>query len=98
MSGRLKILACGYINRKDDYVLTEAQVNILDIATKKTYNVFCILLNMEQDIYRIKVCDCDSNNVIDEYVIDSSGGIITGDSFSCDEILELVIEYLIVEF
>lgn len=35
--------------------------------------------------------------------MDSSGGIITGDSFSCDEqfgdeILELVIKYLIVEF
>lgn len=99
----LKILACGYINREDDYILTEAQVNVLDIATKKTYNVFCTLLNMEQDIYRIKVCDCNSNNVIDEYIMDSSGGIITGDSFSCDEqfgdeILELVIKYLIVEF
>lgn len=100
MSGRLKILACGYINREDNYVLTEAQVNVLDIATKKIYNVFCTLVDMNQDVYRIKVCDCGSDDVIDECIMDSSGGIITGDSFSCDEqfgdeILELVIKYLI---
>lgn len=111
MSGRLKILACGDINRrhmtrKDDYILTEAQVNVLDIATKKTYDVFCESIFIDQDAYRIKVCGWCSDDVIDECIIDSSGGIITGDSFSCDnfdeqfgdEILELVIKYLIVEF
>ena len=113
MSGRLKILACGYINRgymtrKDDYILTEAQVNVLDIATKEIYNVFCesIFIGQDQYAYRIKVCGWCSDDVIDECIIDSSGGIITGDSFSCDnfdeqfgdEILELVIKYLIVEF
>lgn len=106
MSARLKMLACGYINRNDDYILTEAQVNVLDIATKKTYNVFCESIFMDQDAYRIKVCGWCSDDVIDECIMDSSGGIITGDSFSCDkfdeqfgdEILELVIKYLIVEF
>lgn len=99
----LKILACGYINRNDDYILTEAQVNVLDIATKKTYNVFCESIFMDQYAYRIKVCGWCSDDVIDECIMDSSGGIITGNSFSCDkfdeqfgdEILELVIKYLL---
>ena len=111
MSGRLKILACGYINRgymtrKDDYILTEAQVNVLDIATKEIYNVFCESIFIDQDAYRIKVCGWCSDDVIDECIMDSSGGIFMGESFSYDnfdeqfgdEILELVIKYLIVEF
>lgn len=108
MSSRLKIMACGYISRDDKNILKEAQLNLLDTITNKTYNVFCesIFIGQDQDAYRIKVCGWCSDDVIDECIMDSSGGIITGDSFSCDnfdeqfgdEILELVIKYLIVEF
>lgn len=54
----------------------------LDIATKKTYNVFCESIFMNQDAYRIKVCGWCSDDVIDECIMDSSGGIFMGESFS----------------
>ena len=106
MSSRLKIMACGYVSRDDKNILKEAQLNLLDTITNKTYNVLCESVYIDQDTYRIRVCGTSTDDVIDECIMDSSGGIITGDSFSCDnfdeqfgdEILELVIKYLIVEF
>lgn len=106
MSSRLKIMACGYVSRDDKNILKEAQLNLLDTITNKTYNVLCESVYIDQDTYRIRVCGTSTDNIIDECIMDSSGGIITGDSFSCDnfdeqfgdEILELVIKYLIVEF
>ena len=106
MSGRLKIMACGYVSRDDKNILKEAQLNLLDTITNKTYNVLCESVYIDQDTYRIRVCGTSTDDVIDECIMDSSGGIFMGESFSCDnfdeqfgdEILELVIKYLIVEF
>ena len=106
MSDRLKIMACGYISRDEKNILKEAQLNLLDTITNKTYNVLCESVYIDQDTYRIRVCGTSTDDVIDECIIDSSGGVFMGESFSCDnfdeqfgdEILELVIKYLIVEF
>lgn len=106
MSSRLKIMACGYVSRDDKNILKEAQLNLLDTITNKTYNVLCESVYIDQDTYRIRVCGTSTDDVIDECIMDSSGGVFMGESFSCDnfdeqfgdEILELVIKYLIVEF
>ena len=106
MSSRLKIMACGYVSRDDKNILKEAQLNLLDTITNKTYNVLCESVYIDQDTYRIKVCGTSTDDIIDECIMDSSGGVFMGESFSCDnfdeqfgdEILELVIKYLIVEF
>ena len=106
MSDRLKIMACGYVSRDDKNILKEAQLNLLDTITNKTYNVLCESVYIDQDTYRIRVCGTSTDDVIDECIMDSSGGVFMGESFSCDnfdeqfgdEILELVIKYLIVEF
>ena len=106
MSDRLKIMACGYISRDEKNILKEAQLNLLDTITNKTYNVLCESVYIDQDTYRIRVCGTSTDDVIDECIMDSSGGVFMGESFSCDnfdeqfgdEILELVIKYLIVEF
>ena len=106
MSGRLKIMACGYVSRDDKNILKEAQLNLLDTITNKTYNVLCESVYIDQDTYRIRVCGTSTDDIIDECIMDSSGGVFMGESFSCDnfdeqfgdEILELVIKYLIVEF
>ena len=106
MSSRLKIMACGYVSRDDKNILKEAQLNLLDTITNKTYNVLCESVYIDQDTYRIRVCGTSTDDIIDECIMDSSGGVFIGESFSCDnfdeqfgdEILELVIKYLIVEF
>lgn len=106
MSSRLKIMACGYVSRDDKNILKEAQLNLLDTITNKTYNVLCESVYIDQDTYRIKVCGTSTDDIIDECIMDSSGGVFMDESFSCDnfdeqfgdEILELVIKYLIVEF
>ena len=106
MSSRLKIMACGYVSRDDKNILKEAQLNLLDTITNKTYNVLCESVYIDQDTYRIRVCGTSTDDIIDECIMDSSGGVFMGESFSCDnfdeqfgdEILELVIKYLIVEF
>ena len=79
---------------------------VLDTITNKTYNVLCESVYIDQDTYRIRVCGTSTDDIIDECIMDSSGGVFMGESFSCDnfdeqfgdEILELVIKYLIVEF
>lgn len=106
MSSRLKIMACGYVSRDDKNILKEAQLNLLDTITNKTYNVLCKSVYIDQDTYRIRVWGTSTDDIIDECIINSSGGVFMGESFSCDnfdeqfgdEILELVIKYLIVEF
>ena len=108
MSDRLKIMACGAVERIKDSILNEMQVQVFDTITKKYYNVDCNLVGEPEngDIYEISVYSVEKGQLVDTCIMDSSGGIITGDSFSCDnfdeqfgdEILELVIKYLIVEF
>lgn len=106
MSRRLKVMACGYVSRDDKNILKEAQLNLLDTLTNKTYNVFCESVYLDQDAYRIKVCGTDTDDVIDECIIDSSGGIFMGESFACDnfdeqvgdEIISIIIDLFIIPF
>ena len=108
MSDRLKIMACGAVERIKDNILDEMQVQVFDTITKKFYNVDCNLVGEPEngDSYEISVYSVEKGQLVDTCRMDSSGGIFTGESFSCDnfdeqfgdEILELVIKYLIVEF
>lgn len=106
MSDRLKIMACGYVSRDDKNILKEAQLNVLDTITNKTYNVLCESVYIDQDTYRIRVCGTSTDNIIDECIMDSTGGIFMGEDFSCDEIdddlgfriVELITTYFIIPF
>lgn len=109
MSDRLKIMACGYVSRDDKNILKETQLNLLDTITNKTYNVFCescFIGQEDGDYYRIKVCGTSTDDVIDECIMDSSGGIFMDEDFSCDKIdddlgfriVELITSYFIVPF
>lgn len=106
MSRRLKVMACGYVSRDDNNILRETQLNLLDTVTNKTYNVFCESVYIDQDTYRIKVCGASTDDVIDECIMDSSGGIFMDDDFSYaeidddlgSEIIELITEYFIIPF
>ena len=106
MSDRLKIMACGYVSRDDKNILKEAQLNVLDTITHKTYNVLCESVYIDQDTYRIRVCGTSTDNIIDECIMDSTGGIFMGEDFSYDEIdddlgfriVELITSYFIIPF
>ena len=106
MSDRLKIMACGYVSRDEKNILKEAQLNLLDTVTNKTYNVFCESVYIDQDTYRIKVCEASTDDVIDECIVDSSGGVFMGESFACDkfdeqvgdEIVDIIIDLFIIPF
>lgn len=106
MSDRLKIMACGYVSRDDKNILKEAQLNVLDTITNKTYNVLCESVYIDQDTYRIRVCGTSTDNIIDECIMDSTGGIFMGEDFSYDEIdddlgfriVELITSYFIIPF
>ena len=106
MSDRLKIMACGYVSRDDKNILKEAQLNLLDTITNKTYNVLCESVYIDQDTYRIRVCGTSTDNIIDECIMDSTGGIFMGEDFSYDEIdddlgfriVELITSYFIIPF
>lgn len=106
MSDRLKIMACGYVSRDDKNILKETQLNLLDTITNKTYNVFCESVYIDQDTYRIRVCGTSTDDVIDECIMDSSGGIFMDEDFSYDKIdddlgfriVELITSYFIVPF
>lgn len=106
MSDRLKIMACGYVSRDDKNILKEAQLNVLDTITNKTYNVLCESVYIDQDTYRIRVCGTSTDNIIDECIMDSTGGIFMGEDFSYDEIdddlgfriVELITTYFIIPF
>lgn len=110
MPNRLKILACG-VERLDDNILDELQVQVLDTITKKRYNILCHLVGEpdDGDTYEINICNvpiADIDKAIDTCIIDSSGGILRGDEFKCNEIddelgseiIDLVITYFIVPF
>lgn len=106
MSDRLKIMACGYVSRDEKNILKEAQLNLLDTITNKTYNVLCESVYIDQDTYRIRVCGTSTDNIIDECIMDSTGGIFMGEDFSYDEIdddlgsriVELITSYFIIPF
>ena len=106
MSDRLKIMACGYVSRDDKNILKEVQLNLLDTITNKTYNVLCESVYIDQDTYRIRVCGTSTDNIIDECIMDSTGGIFMGEDFSYDEIdddlgfriVELITSYFIIPF
>ena len=108
MSSRLKIMACGAVERIKDNILNEMQVQVFDTITKKSYNVDCNLVGEPEngDSYEISVYSVEKGQLVDTCRMDSSGGVFMGESFSYDnfdeqfgdEILELVIKYLIVEF
>lgn len=106
MSDRLKIMACGYVSRDEKNILKEAQLNVLDTITNKTYNVLCESVYIDQDTYRIRVCGTNTDNIIDECIMDSTGGIFMGEDFSYDEIdddlgfriVELITSYFIIPF
>lgn len=106
MSDRLKIMACGYVSRDDKNILKEVQLNVLDTITNKTYNVLCESVYIDQDTYRIRVCRTGTDNIIDECIMDSTGGIFMGEGFSYDEIdddlgfriVELINSYFIIPF
>lgn len=106
MSDRLKIMACGYVSRDEKNILKEAQLNVLDTITNKTYNVLCESVYIDQDTYRIRVCGTSTDNIIDECIMDSTGGIFMGEDFSYDEIdddlgfriVELITSYFIIPF
>lgn len=109
MPDRLKIMACGYISRDDKNILREAQLNLLDTVTNETYNVFCESCFIDQedgDYYRIKVCGDTTDDVIDECILDSSGGVFMDDEFRCDkfdvnfgdDLIELITNYFIIPF
>ena len=105
MSSRLKIMACGAVERIEDNILDEMQVQVFDTITKKYYNVDCNLVGEPEngDSYEISVYSVEKGQLVDTCRMDSTGGIFMGESFSCDnfdeqfgdEILELVIKYLI---
>ena len=106
MSDRLKIMACGYVSRDDKNILKEAQLNVLDTITHKTYNVLCESVYIDQDTYRIRVCGTNTDNIIDECIMDSTGGIFMDEDFACDEfdedfglaVIELIQDYFIIPF
>lgn len=109
MSRRLKVMACGYVSRDDKNILRETQLNLLDTVTNKTYNVFCescFIGQEDGDCYRIKVCGASTDDVIDECIIDSSGGIFMDDDFAYDnfdeqvgdEIVSIIIDLFIIPF
>jgi hypothetical protein len=108
MSNRLKIMACGAVERIEDNILDEMQVQVFDSITKKYYNVDCNLVGEPEDgdTYEINVYSVEKGQLIDTCRMDSSGGIFMDEDFSYaeidddlgSEIIELMIEYFIVPF
>jgi len=104
MSDRLKIMACGSIER-ETVTLEEVQFRIYDTKTMITYNVFCYRDNDEEDIYHVEVKDLNGNK-IDECTLDSDGGVLMDDEFKCDEfdvnfgddLIELITNHFIIPF
>lgn len=102
----LKVLACGQVEREDN-VLQEVQLRILNTGTKNQFNVICSLEDDEEDCYLVQVKNVTTDEVIDECRVDSSGGVLMDEDFLaveplnqelCDKILTLLTEYFIVEF
>ena len=108
MSSRLKIMACGAVERIKDNILDEMQVQVFDSITKKYYNVDCNLVGEPEDgdTYEINVYSVEKGQLIDTCRMDSSGGIFMDEDFSYaeiddelgSEIIELITDYFIVPF
>lgn len=109
MPNRLKILACGSVERIEDNILEDMQVQVLDTVTKKRYNILCHLVGEPEDgdTYEINVCKTPNIvSSIDTCRMDSSGGIFMDEDFSYAEIdedfgsavIELIQNYFIVPF
>lgn len=108
MPNRLKILACGAVERIEDNILDEMQVQVLDNITKKCYNIDCNLVGEPEDgdTYEINVYSVEKGQLIDTCRMDSSGGIFMDEDFSYAEIdddlgsriVELITTYFIVPF
>lgn len=108
MTSRLKIMACGSVERNHT-ILEDAQLEVLDTITNKDYNLFCSLIGTQEDgdYYEIKVCRTyNRDDVIDTCILDSSGNIFMEDDFNYTEIddelgceiIELFIDHFIVAF
>lgn len=102
---RLKIIACGAVERKGT-ILDEVTVQVLDTVTNKNYNINCYLISGNDDYYKIEVYDLSGGRLIDDCRLDSSGGVFMDDDFVCDviddelgfEITQLFMDYFIVPF
>lgn len=108
MSNRLKIIACGAVERIEDNILSEVQIQVLDNITKKYYNVDCNLVGEPEDgdTYEINIYSVEKGQLIDTCRMDSTGGIFMDEDFIYAEIdddlgsiiVELITEYFIVQF
>ena len=108
MCDRLKIMACGAVERIKDNILDEMQVQVFDTITKKSYNVDCNLVGEPEngDSYEISVYSVEKGQLVDTCRMDSTGGIFMGEDFSYDEIdddlgfriVELITSYFIIPF
>lgn len=108
MSSRLKVMACGAVERIEDNILDEMQVQVFDNITKKYYNIDCNLVGEPEDgdTYEINVYSVEKGQLIDTCRMDSSGGIFMDDDFSYNEIdedlgseiIELLTDYFITPF
>lgn len=108
MSDRLKIIACGAVERVEDNILDEMQLQVFDSITKKYYNIDCNLVGEPEDgdTYEINIYSVGKGKLVDTCRIDSSGGVFMDDDFSYDEIddelgfeiTQLFTTYFIVPF
>lgn len=108
MSSRLKVMACGAVERIEDNILDEMQVQVFDSITKKYYNIDCNLVGEPEDgdTYEINIYSVEKGQLIDTCRMDSSGGIFMDEDFSYaeidddlgSEIIELITGYFIIPF
>lgn len=108
MSNRIIILTCGAVERIEDNILDEVQIQVLDRITHKYYNVDCYLIGEPEngDTYEINIYSVEKGKWIDSCRMDSSGGVFMDEGFSCDEIddelgfeiIKLFTQYFIVPF
>lgn len=108
MSDRLKIIACGAVERIEDNILSEVQIQVLDTIKNEHYNVDCNLVGEPEDgdTYEINIYSVGKGQLVDSCRMDSTGGIFMGEDFSYTEIdddlglriVELITTYFIVQF
>ena len=108
MSDRLKIVSCGAVERIEDNILSEVQIQVLDTIKKEYYNVDCNLIGEPEngDTYEINIYSVKKRQLVDACRMDSTGGIFMGEDFSYVEIdddlalriVELITTYFIVPF
>lgn len=108
MSDRLKIMACGAVERIKDNILDEVQIQVLDTIKNKCYNVDCNLIGEPEngDTYEINIYSVEKGQLVDTCRMDSTGDIFMDEDFSYAEIddelglriVELITKYFIVPF